>query len=196
AAFPLSCLSTASAARPAQFFAGSSGMFAASPVISRMTTPRPTPSSRRASIVSPRPWRATPSASNPGPRFAIDAGAKTLIHGALVAGSTISLLGVAAGQEPPGLEKLRVQDGGAGRSADRVVHQRLELQAQDPAAPDPPDGDRHAAARHPVEARLRAVGLVAHDDRALRKGREAEPGERGTELAEQPGRLLGRGALP
>src|SRR5258707_1327480 len=65
-------------------------------------------------------------------------------------------------------EQLGVQDGRAGRAADRVVAHDDELQAEHRVLPDPADRRGHAALGVAVEQRLWTVRLVADDDRMLR----------------------------
>src|SRR5258705_5913207 len=73
-----------------------------------------------------------------------------------------------------GKEQLGVEDGGARRAANGVVTQRHEAMAQDAVPRDPTDGEAHAAARVAIQPRLRAIGLVAHEDPAGRRGVETQ----------------------
>src|SRR5438034_2147642 len=78
-------------------------------------------------------------------------------------------------------QQLRVEDRRSRRPADGVVAQGHEPVAEHRVPRDAAYGDAHATARLAVEARLRAVRLVAHDDGA--GGGRGEP-----ELLRQSGK--------
>src|SRR5882762_8502934 len=87
---------------------------------------------------------------------------------------------VARVQVPLRQQQLGVQDRRSGGAPDRVVAQRDEAVPQHAIAGDPAHADAHAPTGVAVEPRLRAIGLVAHDDGALRGAGEAQLlGQRG-----------------
>src|SRR5687767_5002467 len=84
-----------------------------------------------------------------------------------------------------GEEQLRVQDRRAGGAADRVVTEHDELEAEDRVLAHAPDDRGHPPLRVAVEHGLRAVRLVADDDRTLRSARELELLRPAAELAQR-----------
>src|SRR5207247_8814833 len=74
-----------------------------------------------------------------------------------------------------------------------VVTQRHEAMTQDAVPRDPADGDAHAAARVAIQPRLRAIGLVAHQDGAERRGVETQLLRHATERRERVAQLHGFG---
>src|SRR5258705_6862957 len=71
-------------------------------------------------------------------------------------------------------EQLGVEEGPAGRAADRVVSQDDVLDAHGRIFAHPPDDGGHAALGVAVEDRLRAVAGFANMYRPLWRGRELE----------------------
>src|SRR5882724_1527859 len=72
--------------------------------------------------------------------------------------NTKSRVGADVRLDPAGMgEKLRVQDGSARRTSDRVVAERVEFPVEHGTGADAPDRDPHARRAVHVEAGLRAV---------------------------------------
>src|SRR5215218_6404891 len=86
--------------------------------------------------------------------------------------ASVSLWLTSASEPTGGDQQLGVEYRGAGRAADGVVAERDEAVVEHVVGEDAADGDAHAAPGVAVEARLRAVGLVADDDGA--RGRRVQ----------------------
>ena len=105
---------------------------------------------------------------------------------------------VAARQPALGVQQLGVEDGPAGRAADRVVAQHDELDAvpvggDGRARLDAADRDRHPAAERGVAARLRVARVVEDDDGPGRGRRQVQAGDGRAPRAQALGDVLGRG---